>query len=319
MTLEQDVELWLVAYADTTEALTTSAVSQALHEWSRFTRWYNDEAVAALAASLAQVSQQQQQQMAGAAAAYVAAVTSLMGVPGIPAPQVPFTVIRNGVPSTLVHTRPAEAYRRAVALGATHAEALAKAGIRAQGVMGSDLTLQQREAERMTMERAGVTGYRRIIRPEMSKSGTCGLCIAAADRIYSTGELMPIHPPSCNCTVMPIVGDADPGLRLNQDDIGQLYADAGSTAAAALARTRYTVNTHGEYGPVLTRQGDSFRGPDRVALEDDVPRVLRLLEKATPVLQAMEAGQWDGVDRDDAVAYQRSFVDRLEHIAATAA
>jgi hypothetical protein len=38
-----------------------------------------------------------------------------------------------------------------------------------------------------------VTGYRRVIHPELSKSGTCGLCVAAADRIYYVDDLMPIH------------------------------------------------------------------------------------------------------------------------------
>jgi hypothetical protein len=30
-----------------------------------------------------------------------------------------------------------------------------------------------------------ITGYRRVIHPEVSKGGSCGLCIAASDRVYS--------------------------------------------------------------------------------------------------------------------------------------
>jgi hypothetical protein len=322
--LVDDLSLWLDSYAHTTGTISDAAVAQAATAWARFNRWYDDAAVAALAAQMAELSSTAQQQTSGAAAAYISTVAELLGASSVAGiPRVPFSVIRNGAPLPLVHTRPAEAYRRAVALGATHQEALEKAGLRARGVMGSDLTLQQRQAEQTMLETSGVTSYRRIVRPELSRTGTCGLCIAAADRVYDTGDLMPIHPPSCKCTVLPIFGDVggagDPGLQLNRQDIGQLYADAGSTRAAELARTRYTINEHGEYGPVLTREGDAFRGRDRVALEDDPLRARRLLKQAAPVLALMRGGEWEGTDPAGAMAYSEALVARLEDIVGAAA
>lgn len=114
----------------------------------------------------------------------------------------------------------------------------------------------------------GVTGYRRVIHPELSAGGTCGMCIVAADRVYSTGSLMPIHA-RCKCTVAPIVGEDDPGKELNAADLKAMYDAAGGTDAASLKRTRYQIDIHGELGPVLTprRRGGSYDYRSRDRLE----------------------------------------------------
>jgi hypothetical protein len=148
-----------------------------------------------------------------------------------------------------------------------------------------------------------------VLRPELSDDGACGLCIVAADRVYTVGTLMPIHPPTCRCQTMPIVGDLDPGYSLNRADLERLYADAGSTNAEELRRTRYRVDMHGEHGPVFSRQGDAFRGPDQVPLENDPARARRMLDKAMPVLDRMERH-----GDTPALAYQRDLVARLRRI-----
>jgi hypothetical protein len=99
-----------------------------------------------------------------------------------------------------------------------------------------------------------VTGYRRVIHPELSKSGTCGLCVAAADRIYHVDDLMPIHT-NCQCAPMMIVrGKGDPARIFNGADTTELYrrvlAAAGSTAADKLKNTRIRVSD-GAAGRVL--------------------------------------------------------------------
>jgi hypothetical protein len=67
---------------------------------------------------------------------------------------------------------------------------------------------------------------------------------------YSAGNLIVSN---CECTVLPIVGQHDPGSSLNNLDLKKLYADAGdSTNRADLKRTRYKIEQHGELGPVLT-------------------------------------------------------------------
>ena len=113
------------------------------------------------------------------------------------------------------------------------------------------MRLADRTASNGTLQAAGVTHYRRVIHPELSKGGTCGMCVVASDRVYKTGTLMPIHA-NCECTVAPIAGDDDPGHRINAADLRRLYGDAGGTGRAGLKRTRYRIDEHGELGPVLT-------------------------------------------------------------------
>ncbi|WP_159794471.1 hypothetical protein [Puerhibacterium puerhi] len=105
-----------------------------------------------------------------------------------------------------------------------------------------------------------VTGYRRVIHPELSTSGTCGLCIAAASRFYSVRDLMPMHD-RCRCETLPIVGDEDPGLQLNDDDLARLYGAAGGTGRQELARVRIQTVENGELGPILAPEGQKHRGP----------------------------------------------------------
>lgn len=305
---------WLEQFTEASADLQEQAAQIAMETWLAFEAWYSATAVAVTAAELAQLSTAAQQISAGLAAEYVVNVTAATGGAVAEAPTNPFQGIRNSVSLSLVHTRPAEAYKRAIATGATHQEALALAGLRAANLMRSDISLQDRAAMSAVMEAIGVTGYRRVIRPELSRTGTCGLCIAAADRIYKTGELMPIHPPSCKCVVMPIIGDSDPGRLLNEVDLGQLYDLAGSTSASDLSHVRYQVNQHGEFGPVLTREGDDFRGPSKVALEDDPERAARLLDTVRPVLTLLEGRERAGEDLSDELAYQRKLIARLSRI-----
>lgn len=49
---------------------------------------------------------------------------------------------------------------------------------------------------------AGYMTYMRVPHPEASQHGSCGLCIAASMRTYSTSHLMPLHD-HCHCTVVP--------------------------------------------------------------------------------------------------------------------
>jgi hypothetical protein len=131
---------------------------------------------------------------------------------------------------------------------------------RVADIAGADvLTAARDEASNVYGSRQEVLGYRRVIHPELSRSGTCGLCIVAAQRVYHSSDLLPLHGATCNCDTLAITKSYDPGLHLNDADLKQLYAEAGSTAAAALQNTRYTVHEHGELGPVLYKEGDHFR------------------------------------------------------------
>lgn len=305
------------AYSQASDQLKAQAAAAAEAAWLSFEGWYNAALVAALAAETAAQSQAVQQAAAGLAAQFTENVTAAMSG-GVRIPPVRRNalqqVIRDARNLGLVYTRPAERYKKAIATGKTHQEALKLAGLRAQGLTVTDLLLQEVRVQNAVMREVGVTGYRRVLRPELSKTGSCGLCIVAADRIYSTGDLMPIHPPSCKCIAMPIIGDEDPGFSMNREDLDRLYAEAGSNKAADLRRTRYTVQQHGEHGPVLTFAGDSFRGPDKVALEDDPERAARMLAAVTPVLADLEARGRAGEDVTGPLEYQRELIARLRRI-----
>ncbi|QOL33130.1 hypothetical protein BE0216_03760 [Bifidobacterium eulemuris] len=130
-----------------------------------------------------------------------------------------------------------------------------------------------------------VLSYRRVLHPELSKSGSCGLCIVAADRWYSTANLMPLHV-RCKCGVAPAGSDEDPGLDLNKADLDRLYAEAGSNKAEDLVNVRVKTISHGELGPVLTaaeaRETDNpvpgveskeWRTPDRATTVEQLQRM----------------------------------------------
>ncbi|MDP7703189.1 MULTISPECIES: hypothetical protein [unclassified Mycobacterium] len=146
-------------------------------------------------------------------------------------------------------------------------DAAQQASQRLDSLIDDNLMLAQRLAQQQVLaqavnldgggqrgrNRVKITGYRRVIHPELSRGGTCGMCIAASDRIYKIAELMPIHA-HCKCTIAAVTEDYDPADDLNAVDLNALYKDAGGTSVAHLKRTRYQVDEHGELGPVLVPQ-----------------------------------------------------------------
>jgi hypothetical protein len=92
----------------------------------------------------------------------------------------------------------------------------------------------------------------------------CGLCIVAADRIYSRIEKMATHP-GCRCSTAAILEGADPGRELNAEDLLRLYdAAGGTTGGRALAKLRVQVAENGELGPILIPDGSQYRKTDDV-------------------------------------------------------
>jgi hypothetical protein len=170
-----------------------------------------------------------------------------------------------------------------VANGLEEPAARQRALVRLQAAAHTDVTLAVRaQYEKALNEGRTVRadGWRRILRPELSESGPCGLCVVAADRIYNRGDLLPIHD-RCVCEVLPIIGGLDPGLLLNRDDLRRLYAAAGSTGGSkreggALKAIRVALAEHGELGPVLVNAGQNFRGMKQVAKTQSTDRRHRL-------------------------------------------
>ncbi len=162
-----------------------------------------------------------------------------------------------------VFNRPARVYRYEKSIGADDLTAAEAAVKRIEYLVDGNAVLAQRMAEEQVLAAAvdldnPIIGYRRIIHPEVvTKTGVCGLCIAAATRMYYVSELKAIHA-NCNCTIAAVTEDEDPGLELNEDDLTALYEAAGeasgmprSTFGRDLKKTRYQLDEHGELGLIL--------------------------------------------------------------------
>lgn len=234
--------------------------------------------------------------------------------------------------------RVAEHFRfQVVAEGTSEEAAEAKALLRVAAVAETDVTLAVREQFRAGLvQDHEIRGWRRILHPELSKSGPCGLCVVAADRVYHVKELEAIHL-RCRCEVLPIVGDMDPGISLNADDLKAIYDAAGGTGgekviivggvrkhvSPALKNLRVAMAEHGEIGPVLVDADQHWRGPAQVAKSQSRdPKVAARAELAalTERLAQLEARHAAG-DRKAAapIAWQRNRIAELRRILGTAA
>ena len=153
--------------------------------------------------------------------------------------------------------RPVYRYLDAVEEGRAADEAARIAAEKVEIQAADDLNAASRAGMEDWMERnlGGVTGYRRVIHPELSEGGSCGLCIAASTRVYKKDRPVEFHA-RCKCGIVPIFDDQDIAQALNLNDLneylGRMYSDAGeSTRAEDLKKTRYKVIEHSELGPQL--------------------------------------------------------------------
>lgn len=134
---------------------------------------------------------------------------------------------------------------------------------RARSIVRNDMMLSRRAQWRKTMIDNDVKNYRRVIHPELSKGGSCGLCVAASTRVYHVEGLLPLHD-DCSCTQVPVIGPGDPGLALNEKAYITAEQLAGGTGRQVLAKTRFQVDEHGELGPVLRPEGEPIRSKTEV-------------------------------------------------------
>ncbi len=251
------------------KALTDNLVTQVHAVVADFTGWYNPPAVRQMSQTIAGLVRPTQRVMASQEDAYLAQVSSILAPkPLPPVGPVPVGNLRAHVEPEAVYERLAVQYRYQRSVGTTEEQAQANVVTRADVMNQMDVALVARSQAQAFFEAHKITGYRRVIHPELSKGGTCGLCIAASDRIYRSDRLMPIHDRDC-CGVMPIIGGFDAGSSLNNLDLGDLYqnaaggSDKSGTNVADLKRTRYRVDDHGELGPVLAPK-DSGRPRKRI-------------------------------------------------------
>ncbi|MGG7653511.1 hypothetical protein [Kocuria rosea] len=269
------------AHSAQSEAIQTRVESLAMPTVEEFEQWYSHEAITAMTATIVGVVEAGQRQSAALTDAYIARVLSEMLIEDV-APlgaTIDPAQLRQGITHQGVYGRLADQYRYQTALRIAAPLVAAAVLTRARSMIRTDLQLARTHQARRSLggnvpgggrsfgRRGRIEGYRRIIRPELSKGSVCGICLAASDRVYGVGDLLPIHP-GCVCDVLPIVNGNDPGRDLNDDELNRLYDDAGTTAMTGLVKQRYEITEHGEIGPLLINPKHRHRGPD------DLPMVL---------------------------------------------
>ncbi|MBS45303.1 MAG: hypothetical protein CMH83_19465 [Nocardioides sp.] len=319
----------LAAATTATDPVEQAALEAAAAGWAAFTGWYDTALVGIVATDAAAMSVSAQQAVFAVYTEYVAQLTALLRdqarvtVPAValtPGPAAresgDATGVR-GVDPVQVHARPAGTFREAYALTGDYEIAVQRAVDRTRQLIQTDIMLAARKSQNDTMAGLGVQRYRRVLRPELSKSGPCGLCVVAADRIYRIADLMPIHD-RCKCATVPLAAGQDIGDRLNREDLNRIYAAAGGNRARDLKNMRVQINEHGELGPVLTVRGQRFTGPDDLGASRDTRPVVtpaqlqQRLGKLNDILDGFKAADRAAspVDLDAAIDYQIRAIDR---------
>jgi hypothetical protein len=109
---------------------------------------------------------------------------------------------------------------------------------RVESTARMDVALAHRDGAHEAMRQSQrIVGYRRVL-----TLPSCDLCTRAAQQRYHKEWLQPLHN-NCDCTVEPIIGEADPGRRIE---------------LAANSPEGVRVVQHGELGPLLYRPEDRF-------------------------------------------------------------
>lgn len=301
--------------------------------WNGLGSW-NDSDVETFASRVVPVVEAGQMQTAAITDVYLSSTLTEMGLDSAPVGMdaAEVTALRP-VPPGEVYRRPFVDTWTSLKNGAEFQVALNVGASRLKGLVEDDLSLAHRHAVVASLSGRPdiVTGYRRVIRPE-SKTGTCGLCVAAASQRYSTEHLLPIHT-HCHCDVLPILkfpgsrSTVDPGAKFNDEDILALYekgsslssaSGASGTAAADLKEVRFRVDEHGELGPTLSRAGDNFAHVDHYP----TPKTVRPVAKpvapapvAKPVVPLSEMSA-DQLESAMNAAIEVEDFERLDEVSA---
>ena len=254
------------AHAKRRRSITEVLIRALLGIWGGFTEHTDRELVLAQSArSVPLVELAQLEQRRAARSFATAVLREERARPERPLPLIENTYQRANVTALEVYQRPSNDVAYGLTLEEDPLVAQYRAERRIRQLAQMDMMLAERdELQKVYKASSKVTLQRRVIHPELARSGqSCGLCVVASDRVYNVVELMPIHD-GCNCTSMPIVAGNDPGFRLNRADLDRLYDAAGSTFADDLRRVRVGFDEHGELGPIVRFDGQHWRDLDEV-------------------------------------------------------
>jgi hypothetical protein len=231
--------------------------------------WYDHDEIRVLVQKITVAVMASQRQTAALTDAFLARTLSvILDKPVRAVGPVRVDNLRRGVLSGEVYGRLADSYRYLRSTGVEESEAASRVSHRATVMVDTDNFLAFRaQVEKSFAPHKEILGYRRVVHPEQSRDGSCGLCIVASDRVYSRGNLLDMHV-GCKCTVLPITRVAgvisDPGADLNRDDLNAIYAAAGGNTRIKLKKVRVSYHDHGELGPVIGYRGQRFRSDSDV-------------------------------------------------------
>lgn len=310
-----EVESWVDAYGSAARDLEAGSAAAVWASYAAIRDWYDPRQTVAAAAEAAGLATRMLAAIDGLVAAYQGNVVGILtGRPlsRVRTPELEYPR-RGHVDPRVVYDRPVWTYRDTVARGGAESEAFIAARVHAELLAGTDAMLAERDATVITLKRHEIKKYRRVVRPELSQTGTCGLCIAASQQVYSIKDLLPLHE-RCKCAVLPIVKGNDPADAMNTIDIAQLGADAGGKSRNELTRTRYRVDEHGELGPVLVPR--KAKPVTATAAWDDPARAQKELDALLPVLASLEARSAAGEDVTGPLEYQRTRIAKLRGLLA---
>ncbi len=170
-----------------------------------------------------------------------------------------------GVPMNEVYARPTHTVRYALSQGKPVPDAVAAGKERLTKMVQSDLQIAKTNQARATLRRSTIDGYERVLKGEQS----CIKCILASTRFYTKAELMPIHP-GCDCDVRPARKLKNRSVVLNADRLDAIKKLIRKDKIAAGDYSKVlVVHDHGELGPVLGLDGESFRSEVQAADDRD--------------------------------------------------
>lgn len=257
MLTKTDLARMSAAEGESQSRLKAKVLGLVRREMRDFGGWYVPSDMEALASRIgAHVSGGSSRAAAITSGALAMQAAKLFRRTSRPAPVLDTRVpLRTGVESWKeLYLRIGVTYRFERSVGSPDQVALDKALTRLEVMVDDDLMLARtHQAREIATANPRITGTRRLIHPELSRGGSCGLCVAAADRIYYVEDLMPVHE-RCKCTTALVSDDDDIGYLVNADDVGEVYGAAGSTKGADLKKVRAVIVDHGELGPRLESQ-----------------------------------------------------------------
>ncbi|UQN30664.1 hypothetical protein [Brachybacterium kimchii] len=198
------------------------------------------------------------------------------------------------------------------------ADAHGKATERAEVLADDDVSLARRAGTRAGLRSIKATKYRRVIHPELSKSGTCGLCVAASTQVYSVDQLMPIHD-RCRCEQVEVRPGADYGQQFNDADLKAIYEAGVGTSAEDLKAVRFEITDNGELGAIIAPKRQAK--PTRASKPATSPKTPSLgLDDQLSALRAALAAVDDNPKATDIErGYLRRRIQRVEDAVAKAA